>query len=165
MSDVVEISYRLKAWKLILIMCLVGAVAVGMGYFAAGNESGIRFYGLVTLPPLGATIFLWGIAAICGAFTLAVAAALASGVTTRPLHIRLTPTDFTAPRSLFLRKTRTIPLADIQDVTIQEINGVHILQVKSAHGTTGINRADIGKAAFDELAAALAGKLQARDAG
>lgn len=162
MGDVLAISYRVKAWKLVSMMCLVGAVAVGMGYFAAGNEAGIRFYGLFMLPPLGTTIFLGAIAAICGAFTLAVAAALASGVTRRTLHIRLTPTDFTAPGGLFLRKTRTIPLAEIQDVTLQDINGTHILQVKSALGNIGINRADIGKDAFDGLTAALAEGLQAR---
>ena len=160
MSDVVEISYRPKAWKLFLAMCMTGAVAVGMGYFAFNNEAGIRFYDLVTLPPLGATVFLWVIAAICGAAALAVAGAMASGVTRRTLHIRLTPTDFTAPRGLFLRKTLTVSLADIQDVAIQEINGVHILQVKTAHGNLGINRGDIGKTAFDELAGALAGRLQ-----
>lgn len=165
MSDVLEISYRTKAWKLILIMLLVGAVAVGMGYFAAGNESGLRFFGLVTLPPLGATIFFWVIAAICGAASLSVVAALASGVTKRTHLIRLTPTDFTSPCGLFLRKTRTIPLADIQDVNVLNVNGTHILQVKSPHGTAGVNRGDIGKAAFEELTAALAARMQARGAG
>ena len=161
MSDVLEISYRLKAWKLFLAMIVGGAAAVGMGYIALNNDAGIRFYHLVTLPPAGATVFFWAIAAICAAAAAMFVVMLASGATKRTYHIRLTPTDFTGPRGVFRKAPFTVALSDIRGVRIHKVNSVHFLEVKTTRGKITINRGDIGKAAFNDLAGALAGRLQA----
>ena len=161
MSDVLEISYRLKAWKLVLAMIVAGAAAVGMGYIALNNEAGIRFYHLVTLPPAGATAFFWTIAAICAAAAAMFVVMLAAGVTKQTYHIRLTPSDFTAPRGVFRKKPFTVALSDIRNVRVYNVNSVHFLEVKTRQGKITINRSDIGKAAFNDLAGALAGRLQA----
>ena len=81
MSDVLEISCRIKAWKLILAMIVADAAAIGMGYMALNNDAGIRFFRLITLPPAGATVFFWVIAAICAAAGLMLFVMLALGIT------------------------------------------------------------------------------------
>ena len=137
MSDTLEYSYRVKAWKLLLMMVVCDAAAFGLAYIAFFNEAGIRFYRLVTLSPDGATILLWVIAAVCAAAGSLFAFMLVSGVTKKTFHIRLTPAEFTAPVGFMGKSTRTVPVSEIRNVRLMSINGQHILEVLTPDGKKG----------------------------
>lgn len=165
MSDVLEYSYRVKAWKLVLMMTVCDAAAVGLGYIAFFNDAGIRFYRLVTLSPDGATILLWIIAAVCAVAGSFFAFMLASGITKKTFHIRLTPAEFTAPAGFMKKNTRTVPLSEIQDIRTISVNGQHQLTVLTPDGKMSVTHQDIGKPALDELSAALTERVAALRGG
>lgn len=162
MSDVLEFSYRYRTWKLMLavVVCLV--VATGMAYVAFHNHSGLRFYKIITLPPGGATVLYWSVAALCAALAILTLAAIASGVTRRTYTLRLTPTTFAGPRSaVFPGEEIEIPFAEIERLNLQTYRQLRTLRVRSARGNVTVNSSDIGNRAFDELLATLQRRIQA----
>lgn len=166
MGDTLEYSYRMKAWKLLLAVFGCLAFAGVMGYIAHTNEAGLRLFRLITFSPATASAIYWVLAAICAGAGIVLLAALASGITRRTLHIRLTPTEFSAPAGWFRKDTLSVPLSEIDGAAVQTVNKVRFLQVYTARGKVAINQSDIGKAAFEELADALAGRIEAaRGAG
>lgn len=165
MGEVLEYSYRLKVWKLLMGMILFAAAAYGMGYFAANNEDGIRFYRLITVSPVTATVILWIITAASAALAAMFVAMIASGATKKTYHIRLTPTEFTAPGGFLKKKIRTVRLSEIRDIGVTSVHGQHFLEVRTPDGKIGVTHQDIGKPAFDELANALAERVAALRGG
>lgn len=165
MSDTLEYSYRAKAWKLLMGTVLFAAVAYGMGYFAANNEAGIRFYRLITVSPETATVILWIIAAASAALAAMPVAMIASGATKKTFHIRLTPTEFTAPAGFLKREIRSVRLSEVQNIGVTSVHGQYFLEVRTPDGKIGVTHQDIGKPAFDELVAALAERVAALRGG
>jgi hypothetical protein len=84
--------------------------------------------------------------------------ALASGATTRDYRIRLTPTEFSAPKwgCVDHSGTITVPDSGIAGRFLQRTRRIRFLHIATTQGKAIVNEADIGTPAFEELLATLA---------
>jgi len=157
MKDSLEYSYRYSAAKMIFGVVAFTGLAASMAYIAHTNDAGLRFYRLVTVPPGVATAIYWGLAVACLVLAVLVAGSVASGISKATFHIRLTPTEFSAPERGFFRKDNiTVPMSQIRRIFLQTVHSARFLHVHTPQGKVVVNEADIGEQAFNELCSYLA---------
>lgn len=160
MNDVLEITYRVNRSRMLLMVCAFALSAITLFYFAVTNDRGLSLYRVITLSPIQATLFYWGMGAVSGWLTVMAVVGLSTGVASRDHQIRLTPAEFTAPRGYFLRKPVTLPLYGIYKTRVHSANGTRYLNLKTVHGKINICRRDIGADAFEALCATLDNRLR-----
>jgi hypothetical protein len=160
MRDTLEYQYKFTATRLTLGVLVMSGAAVGIGYLANTNDAGLSFKHIVALSPATTTMVFWLFAGICGSLAVLVLASLLSGTTKRTYHIKLTPTEFSAPKwSLFTQQNLTVPYSQITSMFIQRAGHIRFLHIRTVLGKVIINELDIGQSAFEELLAALAERV------
>ena len=147
----IEYPYKPGLKITLLGIFLFGGGAAMMAQAALGNDSGLVINGIVRLEPRGATIFYWCMAATCSAFLLLGMAVLLVRLTSKA-RLRLSPTEFSAPRHAFGGTIATIPLAEIQTIHVYAVQDQHFLDITHSHGTLTILRSCLpSTAAFEEV--------------
>jgi hypothetical protein len=161
MNDILEYEYKFAATRLVLGVIVTSGAAAGLGYLASTNDAGLSFRQIVTVSPGVATAIYWVLAALCIALSVLVLIALGSGATTRTYRIRLTPTEFSAPKWSWIRhgETVTVPYSGITGIYIQHTRAIRFLHISTTQGKTIVNEPDIGTPAFEKLLAALAQRV------
>jgi hypothetical protein len=158
----IEYPYKPRLRTTLLVISFGVALAAGMGYAALSNDRGLIINGILRFGPLGATIVYWCLAGI-GAVCLVIGLAMLVANLTSKARLRLTPTEFSAPRHAFDRTTTTIPVAEIQAIQVYSVRDQHFLDIAHGDATLTILRSCLpSTAAFEEVCGALRTMVAAR---
>jgi hypothetical protein len=165
MADILEYPYRAKPWMMLAAIAFFGACAAGMGYRAVTNDRGLILNRIFTFSVDGATIFYWCIAAAAALFVVGAILALIAGLT-NPMAVRLTATDFSAPKHGFAKKLIVIALRDIKEIGIQTVHKQRFMNVYFRNGKLSIAQSMLPNSeAFERLHSGLAANVKAQKAG
>jgi hypothetical protein len=160
MNATLEYPYRPNARTMGLAIVFFAAAGAVLANTAATNQRELILNGFLHLSVAGATRFYAGLAIAAGLFVVAGVAGLVSGRRT-PRFVRLTPTELTAPRSVFAKQPTVIPLANIQGVDVQAIKRQRMLHVYHTQGSLTVMQSMLPiPADFDALHAALLSNLE-----
>lgn len=157
----IDHPYRPKAWTMAWACLFFGAIAALMIVQATSNDRGLVVNGVVHLASRGATVFFWGMAAVCGLFVAVGIPAV--WVSLFGAHrLVLTAEGLSAPRSGLSRKATVVPLGSITGLDVQVIQGQRMLNIRHAAGKLTVMQSWLpNEAAFDELLGALAAAVEA----
>ncbi|HET7229675.1 MAG TPA: hypothetical protein VFJ16_06725 [Longimicrobium sp.] len=160
-QETLEYEFRVKATPMLLAIAFFGACAAMMARTALTNDRGLILNGVITFEPGGATTFYWCVAAVALLFVAAGAYGLMAG--RKPLLVRLTADEISAPRSVFAKVPTVVRLDDIRDVGVMDVSRQVLLIIHHTGGTLNIAQSMLASpAAFQELHRALMARLQAR---
>jgi hypothetical protein len=156
MSDqALEYPYQARAGIMLACIAFFGACAAVMVHAAVTNDRGLIVNGLFEFGMAGATVFYWCVAGVSAIFVLMGVLGLVSGMK-NPGSIRLTATELSAPKNGFSRKATRIPLLEIVDVGVQEIQKQRFLTVHHRSGKLNVAQSLLPNSeAFEKLHAAL----------
>lgn len=156
MSDLaLEYPYKAKAGVMLACMAFFAACAATMAHAALTNDRGLILNGIITFGTEGATVFYWCVAAVSVLFVIVGAFGFFAGLR-KPVSIRLTATELSAPKNGFTRKPTRIPLHEIVDVGVQTIQKQRFLTVHHRSGKLNLAQSMLPNSeAFEKLHAAL----------
>jgi hypothetical protein len=165
MSDILEYPYKAKPLMMLAGILFFGCCAVWMGYVALTNDRGLILNRIFTFSSEGATIFYWCIAVVAALFVVFAIIALIAGLT-KPMTIRLTATELSAPKHGFAKKPTVIPLRDIKDIGIQTVQKQRFMNIYFRNGKLSIAQSMLPSAeAFEKLHNRLVGKIKTQKSG
>lgn len=165
MADILEYPYKAKPWMMLAGIAFFGACAAGMGYRAITNDRGLILNGIFTFSVEGATIFYWCIAAAAAIFVAGAVFALLAGLT-NPMAVRLTATEFSAPKHGFTKKPTVIPLHDIKEIGIQTVQKQRFMNIYFRNGKLSIAQSMLPNSeAFEKLHSGLVAKVKTQQRG
>lgn len=157
--ETLRFEYRPKPLTMALAALFFAACGAFMAHEAANNDRGLILNGVIELSARGATIFFVCLVVLSAAFVAGGVAGVIAGFV-RPSYVTLTASELSAPRSPFSRRPTIIPLADVQGLELQQVQGQRFLNVRHRGGKLSINRAFLPDAtAFDALCEALAARV------
>lgn len=157
--EVLNHPYKPKPGFMALALLFFGAGAWYMAQKAMLNDRGLILNGVIHLEREGASNFYWLIAAVCGVFVAIGVPMLLMGLFSSR-RLVLTETDITAPKNGFSRTPKTIKLADIRHLEIQQVQKQRFLELTHADGKFTIMESMLpGPKAFDDLCAAVAARV------
>ena len=156
MSDSpLEYPYKAKAGLMLACIAFFGACAATMAHAALTNDRGLIVNGIFRFGTEGATVFYWCVVGASLMFVLMGVLGLVPGLK-NPGSIRLTSTELSAPKNGFTRKATRIPLREIVDVGVQEIQKQRFLTVHHRAGKLSVAQSMLPNSeAFEKLHAAL----------
>jgi hypothetical protein len=156
MSDSpLEYPYKAKAGLMLACIAFFGACAATMAHAALTNDRGLILNGILEFGPQGAAVCYWCVAGTSLLFVLMGVLGLISGFR-NPGSIRLTATELSAPKNGFTRKVTRIPLREIVDVGVQEIQKQRFLTVLHRAGKLSVAQTMLPNSeAFEKLHEAL----------
>lgn len=162
MPDVLEYPYKPNPRAMLLAIAFFGACAAAGAYAAETNDRGLIINGLVELSPGGASVFWWVLSALSLAFVAGGSFGLYRG-RTAAVPVRLTATELSAPKNGFVRRATTIPLREIQDVSVGAYGEQRWLVFSSPVANLNIMESMLpDRASFEALYAALAARVQGK---
>jgi len=151
----VEYRYRMNPWKMIAAILFFGAMGAVLWNEAVTNDRGLVVNGVFTFGVEGATRFYWVLTAFSGALIIAAFVTLASSIGSTA-SVLLTSQELQAPRNAFTRKPTVIPVPEIVDVRVQQVQKQRMLNVYHSGGKLVILQSMLpNEAAFANLHAAL----------
>jgi hypothetical protein len=152
-------AYRQKTWKIVLGLLFFAGCAWIALHTARTNDRGLIINHLIELETPSATIFYWGIFAVCAAFVPLGLAGLWVG-RAGGRRITLDQQAITLPKNAWSRESRTIPLAEITGLSMQTINGQTFLHMRLTSGKASLVGSMFpSKADFETFSAALAERV------
>jgi hypothetical protein len=156
MSDSpLEYPYKAKAGIMLACIAFFGACAATMAHAALTNDRGLILNGILEFGTQGATVFYWCVVGVSAVFVLMGTLGLISGFK-NPGSIRLTATELSAPKNGFTRKATRIPLREIVDVGVQEIQKQRFLTVHHRSGKLSVAQSLLPNSeAFEKLHAGI----------
>jgi hypothetical protein len=158
----IEYPYKPRLSITMSIILFCGGCAAMMTYAALTNDRGLIINGIIRLEQPGATIFYWCMAGIFDA-ALAVSLAMVVIGLTSKAHLRLTQTEFSAPRHGFSQTSTTIPLAEIHALRAYAVHDQHFLDISHSSGTLTILRSCLpSTAAFEDVCGQLGALVNGR---
>jgi len=165
MADILEYPYKAKPWMMLAGIAFFGACAAGMGYMAVTNDRGLILNRIFTFSVEEATIFYWCIAAVAALFVVGAIFALIAGLT-NPMTVRLTATEFSAPKHGFAKKPTAIPLHDIKEIAIQTVQKQRFMNIYFRNGKLSIAQSMLPNSeAFEKLHSGLVAKAKTQKSG
>jgi len=157
--------YKPKVIKTIVISIFLGALAAFMGYTAITNDQGLILNGVIRMGPMGASIFFWVLTLIMVFGLAAATLGLIKGRNSEK-QIVLTDTTISAPKSALNDQVVTVSYDDILNLTTQNVNGQHFVNIHHPGGKLVIPHAMLpNKATFDELVEILVNRFEEKLAG
>lgn len=160
MAEILEYPYKAKPWMMLAGIAFFGACAVGMAYTAVTNDRGLILNRIFTFSVEGATIFYWCIAVGAALFVVGALFALITGLT-NPMVVRLTATEFSAPKHGFAKKLTVLPLRDIKEVSIQTVQKQRFMNIYFRNGKLSIAQSMLPSSdAFEKLHSGLVAKVK-----
>jgi hypothetical protein len=147
-------------WTLTIFGSLFfGVCAAFFVHSALTADRGVDINGIVELGVGGARVFYWVLAFLSACFVVvAIAAAVFYRGGTRA--IVLDDDAIALPGPMWRPAPRRIAYADIVSLQRQDISGQTLLQIVHRGGKAGIARSLTGDTAFDEIVAALQGRVR-----
>jgi hypothetical protein len=131
--DAQRYEYRLPTMRAVLMVLVAFAVPASVAYIAYTNIKAVRIAGLISLSPDQASLFFWGLAALC-----LVAAFVALWVAVRsqagPGYVELGVTGALLPRASLSAPLISIPYSTITQVRVVNVSGQQMVAVNSAAG-------------------------------
>jgi hypothetical protein len=148
-------DYRPR-WTVIVLCALsFGAAALFFAAEASGNDRGLIINGLIELPPAGATVFYWVLAALSVGFVAAAATMAAVRLT---LHQRIAFTDsgIAIPRSRWSAEETAVPFSEIVALSTSEVHNQRFLKIIYRGGKFTLTASMLpGNEDFDEIVSAV----------
>jgi hypothetical protein len=164
----VEREYTYKPRWTLIVFCAVffALVAVILGAKAHGNDRGVILNRVIKLSPSWATTFYWVLCA-CSIGFVAIATFLAYHRLIYRQRIAFGPTALLVPASRWSSAEQQIGYRNIHALSRVRVSGQRFLYVTHSGGQYAITALMLpSKAAFEEVCALLAAKVQAlRPAG
>ncbi|WDP90886.1 MAG: hypothetical protein HUN04_14765 [Desulfobacter sp.] len=145
-----EFEYRLQAWAVLFIGSALVMFGLIFVFMAAVNTTGISS-DLMTLDPVQAGIFYWGLAAL---FFFSAGALAWMGICQKKAGrvIRISKDGLSLPRRPLSSKIITIPLDDLIRAEVVSNRGIAFISVRHRLGTLAIPEGQVAsKADFKQI--------------
>ncbi|MGB0799583.1 MAG: hypothetical protein ACPGRD_09730 [Planktomarina sp.] len=154
-----EFKYNAKPWVMLLCALFFLACTLVLWQVAGTNDRGLRFYGIFTLGPAGATIFYYVLTALSAGFVMIGTWAAVAGICRKGVIV-LSDTSITSPKNPMRAATVTIPYAQILGMRLVKVSSQQFLEVQHTNGKLTIQKQAMkNKAAFAELQTALSDRI------
>jgi hypothetical protein len=130
MDTHLEFPYKPKAHVMLLVAGFFALCGAVLAHVAQTNDRGLLLWHVIHFETEGATVFYWVLAGISGIFVLLGMLGFARSVfATEPQVLKLTPEEIIVPPSLFRFENQQVRWRDVTRITLQEVNGQHLLHL------------------------------------
>ncbi|WP_395017398.1 hypothetical protein [Dongia sp.] len=154
--DTIEYPYKPKPELMYRGFFFFGAGSILLAWTADHNKNGLVLNGIIHLDPHGATLFYWGLTAVC-ALVAATALMMSLFGLFSSQVLSVSETVLSAPKWLLSPANTVIPLSSITRLELKSVRNQHFLSVHHHEGKLTITAANLPNAeAFGLVCARLA---------